>query len=78
MDLSHDARIALALAEIGSENKPNYAEYARKYGLDQSTLSRRHRGKTNSRKEATSEYRQSLITLQEETLIRHLNGLSEA
>jgi hypothetical protein len=56
MALSHDARIALALAEIGLENKPNYAEYARKHELVPSTLSRRHRGKTTLRKEATSEH----------------------
>jgi hypothetical protein len=77
MDSSHDARIALALAEIGSENKPNYAEYARKYELDRTTLSRRHRGKTVSRKEATSEHRQNLTTLQEQELIHHINHLSD-
>jgi hypothetical protein len=77
MALSHDARIALALAEIGSENKPNYAEYARKHELVPSTLSRRHRGITTSRKEATSEYRQNLTTLQEQTLVNHINHLSD-
>jgi len=77
MALSHDARIALALAEIGSENAPNYAHYARKHELVPSTLSRRHRGKTTSRKEATSEHRQNLTTLQEQTLINHINHLSD-
>jgi hypothetical protein len=76
MALSHDARIALALAEIGSENAPNYSYYAEKYELVPSTLSRRHRGKTTSRKEATSEHRQNLTTLQEQTLISYLNHLS--
>jgi len=69
--------MALALAEIGSENKPNYAEYARKHELVPSTLSRRHRGITTSRKEATSEYRQNLTTLQEQTLINYINHLSD-
>jgi hypothetical protein len=41
MDQSHDPRIALAIAEIGDQNAPNYAQYARKYKLDRSTLSRR-------------------------------------
>jgi hypothetical protein len=41
MALSHDARIALALAEIGSETAHNYAYYARKHELVPSTLSRR-------------------------------------
>jgi hypothetical protein len=31
--LSHDARIALALAEIGVGNAPYYADYARKHKL---------------------------------------------
>jgi hypothetical protein len=67
----------LALAEIGSENALNYVYYARKYELDHSTLSRRHRGKTTSRKEATSEHRQNPTTLQEQTLIGHTNHLSD-
>jgi hypothetical protein len=76
MALSHDARIELALAEIGSENKPNYAEYARKHELVPSTLSRRHRGITTLRKDATSEHRQNLTTLQEQALIDHINRLT--
>ena len=39
MALSHDARIELALAEIGEETAPNYAHYARKHELVLSTLS---------------------------------------
>jgi hypothetical protein len=56
IDQSHDAQIALAIADIGDQIAPNYAEYARKYELDRSTLSRRHRGKRTSRKEATSDH----------------------
>jgi len=77
MALSHDARIALALAEIGAENAPNYAEYVRKHELVPSTLSRRHRGITTSRKEAISEHHQNLTTLQEQTVIDHINRLTD-
>jgi hypothetical protein len=56
MALSHDARIALALAEIESENALNYAYYAGKHELVLSTLSRRYKGITTLRKEATSEH----------------------
>lgn len=63
MALSHDARIAMAVAEIGSENAPNYDYYARKHELVPSTLFRRYRGKTTSRNEATSKHRQNLTTL---------------
>ncbi len=77
MEPDHDARIALAIAEIGDQNAPNYAKYARKYKLDRSTLSRRHRGKTTSRKEATSEHRQILTIAQEQLLIAHINRLTD-
>jgi hypothetical protein len=35
MALSHDARIELALAEIGEETAPNYAHFARKYEFNE-------------------------------------------
>jgi hypothetical protein len=54
--LSHDARIALAFAEIDIENAPNYAHYARKYELVPSTLLQRSRGITTLRKEAIFEH----------------------
>jgi hypothetical protein len=77
MDQSHDARIALAIADIGDQIAPNYAEYARKYKLVPSTLSRRHRGVTTSRREGISENHQNLTTLQEQTLIDHINRLTD-
>jgi hypothetical protein len=77
MDQSHDARIALAIADIGDQIAPNYAEYARKYKLVPSTLSRRHRGITTSRKEATSEHRQNLTIAQEQLLLAHINRLTD-
>jgi hypothetical protein len=77
MALSHDARIELALAEIGAENAPNYSHYAKKHELVPSTLSRRHRGITTSRNEASSEHRQNLTALQEQALIDHINRLTD-
>jgi len=56
MALSHDARIELALAEIGAENAPNYSYYAKKHELVLNTLSRCYKGITTSRKEATFEH----------------------
>jgi len=61
MEPDHDARIALAIAEIDDQkNALSYTEYARKYKLDRRTLSQRYRGKTTSRKEATSKHHQIL------------------
>jgi hypothetical protein len=62
---------------IGEETAPNYAHFARKYELDRSTLSWRHRGKTTSRKEATSEHRQNLTIAQEQLLLEHINRLTD-
>jgi hypothetical protein len=52
IDQSHKARIELALADIGDQIAPNYAEYARKYKLVPSTLSQRHRGITTCKRVA--------------------------
>src|ERR1700722_16112542 len=77
MEPNHDARIASAIAEIGDKTAPNYAHYARKHKVDRSTLSRRHRGKTTSRKEASSKHRQNLTIAQEQLLLAHTNRLTD-
>jgi hypothetical protein len=46
--------IEAALAAIASQKKPDYTAAAKKYGVDRSTLSRRHRGVTGSRADATN------------------------
>jgi hypothetical protein len=43
--------IEQALAECDISEAPNYAVIAKKYNLDRTTLSRRHRGKTTSRED---------------------------
>ena len=43
-----------ALADLGPlkpGDKPNYAKTAKKFGVDRTTLSRRHRGVTSDRKD---------------------------
>ena len=38
-----------ALKDLASQESPNYGATARKYGIDRTTLSRRHRGLARSR-----------------------------
>jgi hypothetical protein len=66
-----------ALAECDISEAPNYAEIARKYNLDRSTLSRRYRGKTTSREDYQSQVHQCLTNAQERVLIHQINRLTE-
>lgn len=66
-----------ALAECDISEAPNYAAIARKYNLERSTLSRRHRGKTTSRELYESEHMQCLTNAQERVLINQINRLNE-
>ena len=44
--MAHNSRIAEAIADLKSQDRPNIAATARKYQLDRTTLSRRFRGET--------------------------------
>ena len=63
---------AIDALDIGE--KPRYAEIARKYGVDRSTLSRRHRGVCASRKQANDQQRH-LNNAQELELVRYIDKL---
>ena len=75
--MDHDERINRAITELESSNRINISATARHWGVAQSTLSRRFRGKTVSNTIATSEGRQLLNTAQEKTLIQYINKLTE-
>jgi AraC-like DNA-binding protein len=75
--MAHNDRIAKAIDDLESQNRPNIAATAKKWKIDRSTLSRRFRGKTGSKEEATSCSRKKLSTTQEEALIAHINRLSD-
>ena len=74
---THDARIELALDDLHRQEKPNIMGTAKKHGLVESTLRRRYQGKHLSKAAAASEYRQNLTFVQEETLISHINRLTD-
>src|SRR5450432_3366504 len=74
--MDHEARIQAAIADLESQDRINYAAVAKKWKVDHSTLSRRHRGETGPNQDATSYARRQLTDAQEKALIRHINKLS--
>ena len=75
--MDHNARINAALAELKTQDRTNYAATARKWNIDRTTLSRRHRGKMGSIQDANSTSRQKLTNIQEEVLIEYINKLTD-
>jgi hypothetical protein len=71
------ARIAKAIGDIRSGVCTDYSEAAEKWGVDRTTISKRIRGLTKSRKDADSFYRQCLTDTQERLLIDYINKLTD-
>jgi len=68
--------IEAALADLALQESSNYTATAKKFNVNRSTLSRRHRGKTifvKKSKQTTS----ILSNQQEKELIRYINKLIE-
>lgn len=70
------ASIEAALAALELQNPPNYAQVAREFGINRSTLSRRHRGLTDS-KAASEESHRFLNNNQELKLVEYINHLCD-
>lgn len=70
-----DAAIA-SLESLDLGEKPNYAQVARKFGVDRSTLSKRHRGLQGSRTEQY-ENKRLLNDAQERELVEYITRLCE-
>jgi transposase-like protein len=66
-----------ALASLELSDSVNYAQTAREYGVDPTTLRRRHKGKQVSRHQAAFESKSLLTETQEQVLISHIKRLSE-
>jgi hypothetical protein len=75
--MDHEARIQAAIADLESQDRTNFAATARKWDIERSTLSRRYRGETGSNQDASSYARRQLTDAQEQTLIKHINKLSD-
>lgn len=71
-----DSRIKAALEDLKSQDSVNYAAAARKWDISSTTLRRRHQGKSTSRADANSKYRQRLTNVQEDTLLEYIDSLT--
>ena len=69
--------IELALADLNSQEHPNYKSTAKKYSVDRNTLARRHKGLAVSRQESVSLHKKKLTNVQEQELLKHINKLSD-
>jgi len=65
-----------ALASICGQKDVNYTAVADKFGCNRSTLSRRHRGITTSRKNIIAIYHSLLSKAQQSELVNYINKLS--
>jgi hypothetical protein len=77
MDSTKNDRIKAAMDQLDSQRALNYAAAARDHNIHRTTLARRYNGKTVSRTEANSTYRQRLNDVQEDTLLRYIDTLTD-
>ena len=70
------ASIDEALDFLKSSESVNYAETARRFNCDETTLRRRHQGKQRSRRDADRLYKSRLSKQQERDLIAYIHKLS--
>ena len=75
--MDHNARLESAITDLKSQSRVNYAATAKKWQVDRTTLSRRYKGQTGTREDATSYIHRQLTNIQEEVLITYINKLSD-
>jgi hypothetical protein len=75
--MDYEERMTAAFAALDLQKTRNYSQVAKKYGLERTTLSKRYKGETVSRKVFLSESRQCLTEAQEEALIEQINKLTD-
>src|SRR5271168_352215 len=72
-----NARIVEALADLETQEAPNFSAAAIDYDCERTTLMRRFKGQTTSREEAISIHRQCLTRSQEKALVDLINRLTD-
>jgi Tc5 transposase DNA-binding domain len=75
MYITKNDRIDAALDQLDSQSTLNYAAAARDNHIHPTTLAWRYNGKSVSRAEANSKYRQWLNDVEEDTLLRYIDTL---
>jgi transcriptional regulator NrdR family protein len=76
-NLSHDARLDLALSSLREQTEPNFMGTAKEFQVNRTTLRRRFQATQQSRRIARSESGQCLSLAQEEVLIGFINRLTD-
>src|SRR6266487_6348945 len=71
------ARIVAAIRDIQSGAIRDYSKAAEKHEVDRTTISKRIRGLTKSKKDSLSFWCQCLTDSQEEVLIERINSLTD-
>ena len=77
MEDSKDAQIERTIAHLNCEKQLSYRATAKLFGIEPSTLRRRHQGITVSRTKAFSTFHQRLNNVQEDELLRYINSLTD-
>jgi hypothetical protein len=75
--MDYEERMTAAFAALDLQEPRNYSQVATKYKLERTTLAKRYKGQTVSRKVFLSESRQCLTIAQEEALIEQINKLTD-
>jgi hypothetical protein len=75
--MAHNERIAAAIADLETQERPNITATAKRYEIARKTLSDRFHGKSTTIEEINSYVRQQLTATQEEALITYVNKLND-
>jgi hypothetical protein len=68
-DIPHNDRIELAITDLETQKYLNYTVTARKYKIERTTLSRRHKNIIGSKEDQYFYIVKTLINVQEDVLI---------
>jgi hypothetical protein len=74
--IPYNDRILLAIADLELQERLNYADTVKKWNVDRSTLSRRHRDVIGPKEDHYSYTLKALTDVQENILVRYINELS--
>ena len=74
--MAHNSQISAALADLGTQEVPNFGGTAKKYNVNRITLTRRFRKIQGTRQEAAAQCRQLLKPVQEEVLVQYIIKLT--
>ena len=72
----NETAIKLAIADLESQERPNFAATAQNYRVSHQTLQQRFKREAVSHQEAHSLYKKNLTTAQEEVLLDYISTLS--